>query len=80
MLFLRVGESGQFTERYGFYFLDSRLVSIEFRGGGKLARGEDLRTTDTFAFRIDQQSIGYGSPGDQITRLPSRIYRFPFQK
>jgi hypothetical protein len=26
-------------KRYGFYFLDPRLVSIEFRGGGKLARG-----------------------------------------
>jgi putative transposase len=25
-------------KRYGFYFVDPRLVSIEFRGGGKLAR------------------------------------------
>jgi hypothetical protein len=25
-------------KRYGFYFLDPRLVSIQFRGGGKLAR------------------------------------------
>jgi hypothetical protein len=25
-------------KRYGFYFLDPRLVSIEFRAGGKLAR------------------------------------------
>ena len=23
-------------KRYGFYFVDARLVSIEFRGGGKL--------------------------------------------
>jgi len=25
-------------KRYGFYFVDPRLVSIEFRGRGKLAR------------------------------------------
>jgi hypothetical protein len=25
-------------KRYGFYFVDPRLVSIEFRGGSKLAR------------------------------------------
>lgn len=24
-------------KRYGFYFLDPRMISIEFRGGGKLA-------------------------------------------
>jgi hypothetical protein len=47
-------------KRYEFYFLDPRLVSIEFGGGGKTVRRR-FATIDTFAFRIYQRSIGYAA-------------------
>jgi hypothetical protein len=37
------------------------------------SRGEDLPTIDTFAFRFDQQSTGYGCSCDQITWLPAGL-------
>jgi hypothetical protein len=43
---------------YGAYFLDPRLVSIEFRAREKRARRQ-LPTSDNFALRKHQQSTGY---------------------
>ena len=43
---------------YGSYFLDPRLVSIEFRADEKRAR-RHLPTSENFALRKHQQSIRY---------------------
>jgi hypothetical protein len=43
---------------YGSYFLDPRLVSIEFRAGDKHVR-RNLPTSDNFALRKHRQSISY---------------------
>src|SRR5271155_38840 len=43
---------------YGSYFLDPRLVSIEFRAGDKHVR-RNLPTSDKFALRKHRQSMSY---------------------
>jgi hypothetical protein len=43
---------------YGFYFLDPRLVSIEFRAGDKRVH-RNLPTSDNFALRKHRQSMSY---------------------
>jgi hypothetical protein len=43
---------------YGFYFLDPRLVSIEFRAGDKRVH-RNLPTSDNFALRKRRQSMSY---------------------
>jgi hypothetical protein len=43
---------------YGSYFLDPRLVSIEFRAAEKPAR-RHLPTSDNFALRKHRQSMSY---------------------
>ena len=49
---------------YGSYFLDPRLVSIEFPAGEKRSRRQ-LPTSDNFALRKHRQSISYGRTEDQ---------------
>jgi len=63
---------------YGAYFLDPRLVSINFRPGEKRAR-RDLRTSDNFALRKHRQSMSYARPEaktvlgfDQSDRIASQ--------
>jgi hypothetical protein len=43
---------------YGFYFLDPRLVSIEFRAGDKRVH-RSLPRSDNFALRKHRQSMSY---------------------
>ncbi len=45
---------------YGSYFLDPRLVSIEFRAGDKRVR-RNLPTSDNFALRKHRKSMSYAT-------------------
>jgi hypothetical protein len=63
---------------YGSYFLDPRLVSIEFRADEKRAR-RHLPTSDNFALRKHQQSMSYARTeaqtafgSDQSDRISSQ--------
>jgi hypothetical protein len=64
---------------YGSYFLDPRLVSIEFRADEKRAR-RNLPTSDNFALRKHQQSTSYARTKAQAAFGSGQSDRIASQK
>jgi hypothetical protein len=64
---------------YGYYFLDPRLVSIEYRAGDKRVR-RNLPTSDNFAFRKHQQSTSYARTTAQAVFGTGQSDRIASQK
>jgi hypothetical protein len=64
---------------YGSYFLDPRLVSIEFRAGDQRLR-RNLPTSDNFALRKHQQSMSYARTKAQTAFVSGQSDRIASQK
>jgi hypothetical protein len=64
---------------YGSYFLDPRLVSIEFRAADKRVR-RYLPTSDNFALRKHRKSMSYARPEAQTAFGPGQSDRIASQK
>jgi hypothetical protein len=64
---------------YGSYFLDPRLVSIEFQTGDKRVR-RNLPTSDNFALRKHRQSMSYARTEAQTVLVSGQSDRIASQK